>query len=154
MTHAESNQTISNLILQVVPFAAAQSAIRSIRYQVFHVEQGVALDIDFDGLDEASMHVVAYQADQAVGTTRIRMLTDRLAKIERVAVLSVHRGRGLGKMLMTTAVDYLDQQAIPEIKLNAQMQVKAFYEKLGFVPYGEPFDEAGILHIEMRRSLQ
>jgi predicted GNAT family N-acyltransferase len=154
MAHVERNRTRGDVVLQVVPFAAAQSAIRSIRYEVFHVEQGVALELDFDGLDETSMHVVAYDAEQAIGTTRIRMLTDRLAKIERVAVLAAYRGQGLGKLLMETAVGYLDQQAIPEIKLNAQMHVKTFYEKLGFSPYGEPFDEAGILHIEMRRSLQ
>jgi predicted GNAT family N-acyltransferase len=147
-------KTMGDVVLRIVPFTEAQFDIRSIRYEVFHVEQGVALELDFDGLDETSMHVVAYQGGQAIGTTRIRMLTQRLAKIERVAVLADYRGQGLGKMLMKAAVEYLDAQAVPEIKLNAQMQVKAFYEKLGFIPYGEAFDEAGILHIEMRRLLQ
>ncbi|PSB57076.1 GNAT family N-acetyltransferase [filamentous cyanobacterium CCP1] len=143
-----------DLVLQVVPFAAAKSAIYAIRYTVFHIEQGVALEIDFDGMDETSMHVVAYRGEEPVGTARIRMLNDRLAKIERVAVLAAYRGQGIGKALMEAAVSYLDCPAVPEIKLNSQVQAKSFYEKLGFKPQGNEFDEAGILHIEMRRSLQ
>jgi predicted GNAT family N-acyltransferase len=146
--------SMSRLVLQIVRFQEAKSAIEAIRYQVFHVEQGVALEIDFDGLDEAAMHVVAYQDAQPVGTARIRMLTDRLAKVERVAVLSTYRGQGLGKALMETAIAYLDRQSVAEIKLNSQVHAKAFYEKLGFIPRGKEFDDAGILHIEMRRSLQ
>lgn len=145
---------MSSLVLQIVQFEEATSAIQAIRYEVFHLEQGVALEIDFDGLDETSMHVIACQDHQPMGTARIRMLTDRLAKIERVAVLTAYRGQGLGKALMETAISYLDRQFVPEIKLNAQVQAKAFYEKLGFIPQGKEFDEAGILHIEMRRSLQ
>lgn len=141
-----------DLSLKVVQYLEAAAEIQAIRQAVFQKEQNVEPSLDFDGLDEVALHVIAYWRHQPVGTTRIRLLSNQIAKIERVAVLSDYRGQGVGKALMETAIAFLSQQAISEIKLNAQVQTISFYEKLGFQPYGEEFEEAGILHIEMRRS--
>jgi predicted GNAT family N-acyltransferase len=141
-----------NLVLKVVDYSTAATEIQAIRQAVFQREQQVEPSLDFDGLDEIAFHVVAYQDDQLVGTARLRFLSDRLAKIERVAVLSTHRGQGIGQAVMEAAIAFLEQQGIAEIKLNAQVQTRSFYEKLGFQPRGEEFKEAGILHIEMYRS--
>src|SRR5438105_3268335 len=40
-----------------------------------------------------------------------------------------------------------------EALLHAQRSAQAFYVAAGFVPRGEPFEEAGIAHIEMTRPL-
>ncbi len=38
------------------------------------------------------------------------------------------------------------------IRISAQQYLKKFYEGFGFRQVGEPFDEDGILHIEMLRK--
>lgn len=139
-------------VLKIVHYSEAAADIQAIRQAVFQTEQKVDPSDDFDGLDEMAWHVMAYWHDQPVGTTRIRILDQQLAKIERVAVLSTYRGQGIGQALMETAIAFLDQHPISDIKLNAQVQTKSFYQKLGFQPRGEVFEEAGILHIEMHRS--
>ncbi|MFM7009444.1 MAG: GNAT family N-acetyltransferase [Betaproteobacteria bacterium] len=40
-----------------------------------------------------------------------------------------------------------------EVRLSAQRSAEAFYAARGFATVGEPFDEVGIPHIEMRLSL-
>jgi len=40
-----------------------------------------------------------------------------------------------------------------EVRLHAQRTAEGFYERLGFVPRGEPFEEAGIVHVEMVHAL-
>lgn len=40
-----------------------------------------------------------------------------------------------------------------QLKLNAQIHARRFYEKLGYEPYGESFAEAGIEHIAMVKAL-
>jgi len=40
-----------------------------------------------------------------------------------------------------------------EVFLHAQVHAVAFYEKAGFQVQGAVFDEAGIPHLRMRRSL-
>ena len=45
------------------------------------------------------------------------------------------------------------QRGLREVQLNAQTQALPFYERFGFTPEGEEFDDAGIAHRSMRRSL-
>jgi predicted GNAT family N-acyltransferase len=40
-----------------------------------------------------------------------------------------------------------------EVLLNAQRSAEGFYQGLGFVAQGEPFAEAGIVHVAMALKL-
>jgi predicted GNAT family N-acyltransferase len=70
-----------------------------------------------------------------------------------VAVLPAWRGCGVGAELLRHLVDEARGRGLREVVLNAQTHAMGFYGRLGFVPSGEPFDEAGIPHREMRRAL-
>lgn len=144
---------MTQLHLEVVRFDCAEAVIFAIRQAVFHQEQGVAPDLDFDGQDPTAWHVVATVASQPVGTARIRCLSNTLAKLERVAVLPAYRGQGIGYAIVQTAIQFLTENSISEVKLHAQSYTKDFYQKLGFYPVGDEFLEAGIPHIEMRQQI-
>ncbi|MBW4660177.1 MAG: GNAT family N-acetyltransferase [Drouetiella hepatica Uher 2000/2452] len=141
---------MSNCV-QVVSFSEAKAAIQTIRHQVFQQEQNVEPDLDFDGLDDIVPHLIAYYQNEPVGTARIRSLELHKVKLERMAVLSAYRGQGIGKALVQAAIAFAKAQNISEIHLNAQVHAKEFYRKLGFEPYGEEFDEAGITHVAMKK---
>lgn len=138
-----------NITTRVVTYREAIADIQAIRRQVFQQEQGVSAELEFDGLDDAATHLLACDRTQAVGTARLRPLDNRKAKVERVAVLASHRGRGIGRQLMVAAIAQVRSQGMTTIKINAQLQVKAFYERLGFVAQGAVFEEAGIPHVAM-----
>ena len=148
-----SNLDMSNLNLKLTDYAAARQEIQTIRQIVFQQEQGVDPDLDFDGLDDRATHIVVYADDQPVATARIRQLGDRILKLERMAVLAAHRGNGIGQQMVQFAIAEADRQQARQVKLNAQIQAKAFYEKLGFKAFGEEFEDAGIPHVEMRLGL-
>ena len=44
-------------------------------------------------------------------------------------------------------------RGLPRVVLHAQISALGFYEKAGFVPEGDPFEEAGIIHRVMSRVL-
>ncbi|NET34353.1 MAG: GNAT family N-acetyltransferase, partial [Cyanothece sp. SIO1E1] len=113
------NDPSLDVVTKIVTYTEALRAIQTIRRLVFQIEQGVAPELEFDGQDHDSKHVLAYIQDQAVGTARIRYLTPHLAKIERMAVLAAHRRQGLGTKIMATALDFLSQQHIPTVKIHA-----------------------------------
>ncbi|QSJ18102.1 GNAT family N-acetyltransferase [Nostoc sp. UHCC 0702] len=144
---------MKNVIIKVVDLAEEFAAIQAIRISVFHDEQGVDLALEFDGQDEISQHLIAYLDDQAVGTARIRYLDDQTAKIERLAVLSMARGQGIGNKIMEKALLVIASQNISEVVVHTQEYIKNLYEKLGFIAVGEIFDEVGIPHREMRKKL-
>lgn len=144
---ASSNAT--NLQIQCVSFCQSAIAIQMIRRQVFHLEQGIPLELDIDGQDDAAMHLLAIWEQQPVGTARLRSLPDHTVKIERVAVLATYRQRGIGQQMMRVALTQLQQQPVRQVVVHAQQSTQKFYEKLGFVPVGTAFHEADIVHIKM-----
>ncbi len=144
---------MTDIDLKVTTYERDRTLINTIRTQVFQLEQGVDPALEFDGQDETAQHVMAYVDGQPAATARIRQLTPHLAKLERVAVLKLFRGLGLGKQVTLKALEWMRSQSISTVKIHAQTPVQGFYEKLEFVPRGEVFEEAGIPHIEMFKVL-
>jgi len=142
---------MSNILLKTVIYHAEMTAINAIRTKVFQEEQGVDPTLEFDGRDETADQLLAYLDNQPVGTARIRYLDGQTAKIERLAVLSPARGRGIGKQLMAQAIAVAAQKDVKQVVVNAQEYVKGLYLQLGFVQEGGIFDEAGIPHVKMRK---
>ncbi|MFH7028733.1 MAG: GNAT family N-acetyltransferase [Heteroscytonema crispum UTEX LB 1556] len=145
---------MSNLVIKIANFPKDFPAIQAIRREVFQQEQKVDAALDFDGKDEISEQLIAYLDGQAVATARIRYLDDNTAKIERLAVLPIARGQGIGKRMMEKALEIIAMKNIPKAVINAQEYVKKMYENLGFQEVGERFEEAGILHIKMIKVLE
>ncbi len=119
--------------------------IISIRTQVFVEEQGIDLEIDFDGLDEVATHALVMSGNVSVGTGRI--LND--GHIGRIAVLKSARKQGVGAMVLKVLICEAQSRGYKRVYLGSQMHATSFYEKLGFNACGEVFMDAGLEHIEM-----
>jgi predicted GNAT family N-acyltransferase len=129
----------------------------AVRRLVFVEEQQVPEELEIDEHDEqdsATVHFVAYAGDKPVGASRLRPYAPGVGKVERVAVLGSERGTGLGRQIMLAMEETARQQGFTKLKLNAQTHAQRFYEKLGYTPVGDVFDEAGIEHIAMEKTLQ
>jgi predicted GNAT family N-acyltransferase len=123
-----------------------------LRYEVFVDEQGVPRELEVDELDGVATHLVAIRDDEIIGTLRI-LEHDGAAKIGRVAVRAALRRSGIGGRLMARAAAIVADRGFAEIVLHAQVSVAGFYRGLGYVEEGDPFDEAGIPHIAMRKRI-
>lgn len=124
-----------------------------VRRDVFIEEQNVSEAEEWDGKDEHSVHVVAYDGESPVGTARLPTPEDGVAKIERVAVRKPYRGRGIGRLLMDALETEAREQGCTEALLHAQTTVEVFYEKRGYETVSESFVEDGIEHVKMRKRL-
>ena len=126
-----------------------------LRVEVFVHEQGVPLEMECDAADSDAVHVVARnQLGQVLATGRLLAPAPGVGKIGRMAVKRVMRGSGLGRDLLGTLSAAAARRGDHEITLHAQRSAEVFYQKAGFICRGEPFDEAGIPHIEMFRRLR
>ncbi|WP_299607974.1 GNAT family N-acetyltransferase [uncultured Tateyamaria sp.] len=125
----------------------------ALRRTVFIEEQGVSEAEEVDGRDGDALHVLASVDDVPMGCARI-LLDGQVAKIGRVCVLNAARGTGMGAAIIETCLDLARQQnGVTKAKLGAQTHALAFYERLGFVPYGPVYDDAGIPHRDMERPV-
>jgi len=145
---------VTHLKIQQAPFENAVDIVSMIRRIVFQEEQNIPADVEFDGQDAQSQHLLAYLNDLPVGTVRMRAINAQTAKIERLAVLPEARGQGIGQKLMSTALNLLEKEGYSEVIIHAQEYIKNLHEKLGFQPEGNRFDEAGISHIKMVKKLK
>jgi predicted GNAT family N-acyltransferase len=132
-----------------VYWITSQKEVKAIRNKVFVEEQGVPPELEWDGLDEASYHVLACSPEGApIGTGRL--LQD--GRIGRLAVLPEWRGKGVGRALLELLLVIANKMGNEVVELHAQTQVVGFYRKRGFTRHGKEFIEAGIPHVAMKRK--
>lgn len=136
--------------------ADVRSDAMAVRRRVFVEEQGVSADLEYDGYDEdpAVDHFTAYLDGVPIGAARLRPLAEDQGKVERVAVLREWRGVGWGTRIMQSVHGRARDREFASLKLHAQRSVEGFYEALGYERTNDPpFEEAGIPHVAMERSL-
>lgn len=128
-----------------------------LRSEVFFLEQKITEE-EFDAADRdpSTIHLWSSDDNGMVGYLRIVHSPDSAGSHEgiadslgRMVVRADSRGQGIAEALMARA---LEITAGAPLYLHAQDYVTGLYEKFGFEPRGELFDEAGIPHRLMVRA--
>lgn len=121
-------------------------ALCAIREAVFVHEQHVPVELEWDELDATCIHMLAMDsAGNSVGTARLLLS----GMIGRMAVLKEWRRKGVGSALMLRLLEEARKRHMPQVALNAQTYVMAFYARFGFQTVGDEFTDAGIPHMKM-----
>ena len=125
-----------------------------LRSQVFIQEQGIDPSIELDALDATAVHaLLRNRLGQPVATGRLLVHAPGVGRVGRMAVHRVLRGGHYGQQVLQALTDAARARGDREVLLHAQRSAEGFYRRLGFQPLGEPFEEAGIAHIEMVKPL-
>ena len=136
--------------IEQVTWDASQAELLEVRHEVFVIEQGVPEEIEIDEHDARSIHFLAHDtAGLPIGTARL--LPE--GRIGRMAVLAPWRRSGVGRALLSAAMETARERGDSWLYLHAQVHSIPFYESLGFSACGDEFDEAGIPHREMEYFL-
>jgi len=140
----------AQITVRRVNWHAALVDLRAIRKTVFVGEQRVPEELEWDGIDEQCLHVLAATgAGEAIGTARL--LPD--GHIGRMAVLANWRRRGVGSLLLAELVAAARELKHQAVELSAQTHAIGFYRRFGFEVVSGEYLEAGIPHRAMRMSL-
>ncbi|MFC7460144.1 YbgC/FadM family acyl-CoA thioesterase [Hydrogenophaga defluvii] len=129
-----------------------------VRNEVFVEEQKIPKELEWDAADADAVHAVAYNRlgmPLATGRYLPYLAAGRsgVVKVGRMAVKRVMRGAGVGREVLFALMDAARKRGEHEVVLHAQRSAEAFYARLGYTVNGEPFEEAGIPHIEMHMRL-
>ena len=133
------------------------------RSAVFVVEQDCVF-LDADGADPECWHLFASAPSALEGQGEghgailayCRLVPPGIkfpeASIGRVITPGPGRGRGLGRELMARALRHAEALWPGQpLRIGAQQYLERFYGEFGFARSSEPYDEDGIMHIEMVR---
>lgn len=130
------------------------AAASQVRGEVFLDEQHIPIEMEQDLADETAIHALARnRLGLPVATGRLLQQAPGVGRIGRMAVNRVLRGANLGRDVLQALMQVARQRGDHEVMLHAQRSAEGFYARFGFVPRGEAFEEAGIVHIEMRHRL-
>ncbi len=142
--------------VSLVGWHDGEPLLRAVREAVFMREQNVPSELEWDGLDEVSRHVLAVSAKgDAIGCGRIvPPRGQEPARIGRLAVLREWRGKKVGTALLEALIDYARSRNYPKVIVSAQIQALPFYRRFGFEDEGEEYLDAGIPHINMCLNLE
>lgn len=140
--------------VQVGDWAMLGAEAGAIRKTVFVDEQGIPAELEWDAADAGCVHAVARnRLGLALATGRLLPHVPGTAKIGRMAVLPSQRGSGVGRQVLDALMAAARARGDRSVLLHAQASAAPFYLRAGYQPEGEPFEEAGIPHLAMRKSL-
>jgi ElaA protein len=132
-------------------------SILAARQQVFVLEQQ-CLYPDMDGLDQDAHHLIGWRTidDRRQIVAYLRCLAPGAKYAEmslgRVLTTANNRGSGLGRELLVEGIARAElQHPGHRIRIGAQLYLKRFYTGLGFQSVSDPYDDDGIMHIDMLR---
>lgn len=152
----EAGHSMTRLI--VGNWQALGADASQVRTEVFVNELGIASQDERDAQDASAVHAVLYnQLNMPLATGRL--LTGGqgdaagTSKIGRMATLRVLRSGQLGASVLEALVQQARQRGDTQVVLHAQLAAARFYERAGFTAQGAPYDEVGIPHVTMARSL-
>jgi YbgC/YbaW family acyl-CoA thioester hydrolase len=129
-----------------------------VRKEVFVHEQGIPESEEWDVQDASAVHAVVYnRLNMPLATGRLLVAGPeqgtQVGKIGRMAAKRVLRGVHLGRSVLDALVQRAAARGDRQVLLHAQRSAAGFYAKAGFIECGEPYDEVGIAHVDMVKSL-
>lgn len=130
-------------------------AIIKLRNEVFVLEQNCVFQ-DADDKDQKCYHLMGSAGNDLAAYARLvpAGVSYTFVSIGRIVISPKYRNKGEGKALLNTAIKKCNQLFGEQtIKIGAQLYLKNFYESFGFLQVGEVYDEDGIPHVKMLRTI-
>lgn len=127
------------------------------RQQVFVLEQRSFYN-DFDGLDQEALHLLGWRTVEGRRelAAYLRLIAPGVKfkemSLGRVLTTQAARGMGAGRELLARGIEHAGN-LYPghDIRIGAQLYLERFYQSFGFETISAPYDEDGIMHIDMLR---
>ena len=137
---------LERLTIEIVPFEATHAqgfaALIADTLREFGFEHDPELDADLE--DPARTYValwIALAGGEVAGSVALRDLGDRAYKLKRMYLRPAHRGRGLGRRLLATALVWARANDARVVRLDTaegMVAARRLYESAGFVQLPDP----------------
>jgi ElaA protein len=129
-------------------------SVLALRQTILIVEQSSPYP-DLDFVDQIADHLLARSKGTLIGYARCHgPLAERAyASFGRVVVARGHRGAGLGRELVNRVLAHLAEGSCLDVRISAQHYLQDFYAGFGFTQDGEPYEDVGVPHVDMRLRL-
>ena len=127
--------------------------VMGFRDRILRQPLGLQLTEEDTAGENSDRHFVISSNGRICGGVIARSETKARSRLRQMWIEPDVENRGLGRQLLSQVLQILRQDRVHEVTLHARAPVLGFYEKCGFHPVGELFEEVGIPHRMMIRSI-
>jgi tRNA(adenine34) deaminase len=149
--HKRAQEKVPAFTIREVSWTEQHEALAKIRFDVFVREQKVPAAEEIDAQDPLSLHALACMKKDGMPIATGRLLPN--GHIGRMAVLKGYRATGAGMAILQFLMAKARDRGFKSAELSAQTHAIGFYERAGFVAYGEEYLDCDIPHRMMRCTL-
>jgi predicted GNAT family N-acyltransferase len=103
--------------------------------------------------DISDIHLGLQFEKQVIACLVLTRISNQIVKMRQVAVAAKFQNKSLGKFLILETENYLKALGYKKIELHARKNVLDFYLKLSYQEEGDIFEEVGIDHKRMVKTL-
>jgi predicted GNAT family N-acyltransferase len=122
---------MSNLKFKVATAQKEFDEVLKMRHSIFVVEQGIPKELDDDGKDEDSIHLLVYSTDEIIASGRLT-IQKQDGVLSRIAVKAPYRSLGIGKKLVLELEQIAKGMGVKNISLTPHVYLEKFYTNLGY----------------------
>lgn len=124
-----------------------------LRYRVLREPLGYGRgDVAFP-FEAESLHLVAVRDGDVVGCVLFKPNGTEEGRLFQMAVDPALQGHGVGRKLVLHLEERLAAEGFRRIVLHSRGHAIGFYERLGYTCFGAPYEEVGIPHRNMDKTL-
>lgn len=128
-------------------------AVTDLRRAILRTPLGLDFTVDELAAEIDDIHFAALEREDVVGTLLLHPINPTTVQLKRMAVAERAQKKGIGRVLVLAAEKYARKNNVRTITMHARETAQGFYESLGYVTDGAPFDEQNIPHIVMFKTI-
>lgn len=146
------NQTL-NLVLKQIEYKTPEW-IQAVRLRERILREPLGSKFTEQELNDEHDHIqIAGFLNDELVVTAVLVVEGNYMKMQRVAVEEHLQGTGIGSQLLTFCEQIAISHKIKLMYCHARDSAVNFYDKNGYIPEGDYFDEDGIPHLKMKKAL-
>ena len=105
----------------------------------------IPLQGEFDSDTPESKYILVLDGVHPVGTCRVHFIPEEnYAKVERVAVIESYRGKGVGRLAVTAAEEWIREEGYHKVVITSRDEAVGFYQALGYTADFDRKEEGGV----------
>lgn len=124
---------MNNVTIVIATDLEGIALVQKMRSEIFGKEQGIPQEMDLDGKDEASIHVLLFQTNSSEPIASGRLTIEgSMGFLSRIAVVQSFRGTGIGKRVVQELEKIAKEKKVKKLTLDPHSYLEKFYANLGY----------------------
>jgi predicted GNAT family N-acyltransferase len=124
---------MNEIVFKIASSTEDLESVKEMRYKVFTIEQGIAHQLDDDGLDDSSIHILGDHQETGAPVVSGRLtINGSTGVISRIAVYKEYRGLKLGQEVVRRLEKVAIEMGVETLTLSPHAYLEKFYADLGY----------------------